>query len=87
MKARNLRENPRCVVCIEAAGEAVVVEGVAEQVQGRDALAEVSAAYQAKYQWTFDPEGDSNWVVRPTVAFGFIEQSDFDDTATRWIFE
>ena len=31
-KARNLAQNPRCVVCTEAAEEAVIVEGIAEIV-------------------------------------------------------
>src|SRR5205814_5468060 len=29
-KARNLAENPKCIVCTENAAEAVIVEGIAE---------------------------------------------------------
>ena len=32
-KARNLAANPRCVVCPEDTDEAVIVEGVAEEVR------------------------------------------------------
>src|ERR1700722_4125799 len=53
-KAKNLAENPRCVVCTEKAEEAVVVEGVAE-------IAETSVrpVFLKKYKpkYNFDMSG------------------------------
>lgn len=86
VKARNLRASPRCVVSTETAGDAVVLEGSATNVRGAAPLAAAQAAYQAKYDWAFDVEGESAYRVRPAVAFGFVEQADFDGTATRWTF-
>jgi hypothetical protein len=86
VKARNLAANPRCVVTTEARGDAVVLEGSAARVSGAVALRAAVEAYRAKYDWPFDPDGGSAHVMRPAVAFGFVEQADFDATATRWTF-
>jgi len=48
-------------------------------------LKPVWQAYKAKYDW--DITGESMFVVRPRVAFAFIETTgDFSRTATRWTF-
>jgi Pyridoxamine 5'-phosphate oxidase len=90
-KARNLAENPRCVVCTEQAEEAIIVEGVAE-------LAEVPLRreflkkYKPKYD--FDMSGmekdilsmkEPVFAVRPVVVFGLYEKK-FQGSATRWRF-
>jgi pyridoxamine 5'-phosphate oxidase-like protein len=91
-KARNITENPRCVVCTELAQEAVVVEGVAEIVDvpvRRDFLKK----YKPKYN--FDMSGmekdilamkEPVFTVRPHVAFGLYEKK-FVGSATRWTFK
>ena len=93
-KARNLAENPRCVVCPERTDEPVIVEGVAEKVVDPGLLKRVTDVYSAKYQWPIEPtqEGMRDqygnegpvFVVRPLVAFGW---SEFPQDATRWIFD
>jgi nitroimidazol reductase NimA-like FMN-containing flavoprotein (pyridoxamine 5'-phosphate oxidase superfamily) len=86
-KARNLRENPNCVVCPENASEAVVVEGIAKKLTAASVPAGVKRAYKAKYDWALDPALGPIFAVRPRIAFGFIEANDeFTATATRWVF-
>lgn len=85
-KARNLARSPRCVVCTERGGKAVIVEGEA-QVLSDDALfGHFAEAYHAKYAFRPEPNGDPVFVVSPEVAFGFIESEEFPATATRWRF-
>ena len=91
-KARNLAENPRCVVCTEQAEEAVVVEGVAE-------IAEVPVrrVFLKKYKpkYNFDMSGmeqdilsmkEPVFAVRPSLVFGLYEKK-FMESATRWKFK
>jgi hypothetical protein len=64
----------------------VVVEGRVERIADTKALAGVYDVYRAKYDWPMD--GEPFYVLRPHVAFGFIEHADqFSSTATRWAFE
>lgn len=87
-KVRNLAANPHCVVCTERADEAVIVEGMAAEVSGSAEFGQFAAAYNAKYQWAPDPDEGPVYVVRPQVAFGFIEnEDDFPGSATRWLFD
>jgi len=88
-KARNLRDNPHCVVSTEHAHEAVTVEGVAEEIADRASLKPFYETYKAKYNWDMEQEGFVNepvYVVRPRVAFG-IREHDFTSSATRWTFD
>ena len=86
-KARNLAEKPNCVVSTERADEAVIVEGIAELVADRASLEQFKAAYDPKYNWEIEIDKGGIFVVRPTVAFAFIEHpSKFESTATRWTF-
>lgn len=86
VKARNLAADSRCSISTERGDEAVIVEGRVERVSGGDGLEAVYEAYRAKYDWPMD--GELFYVLRPTVAFGFIEHADqFSSTATRWLFE
>ena len=86
-KARNLAGNPNCVVCPENAGEAVIVEGVAEEETDASVLAQFKEAYLKKYNWDMDTSQGGIYAVRPRVAFGFIESADnFAGTASRWVF-
>lgn len=86
-KARNLASNRHCVVCIEHDGDAVVVEGVAEDIKGRPMLRRAMAAYEAKYGEAMDPALGPIYAVHPRVAFGFIgTPEDYTGSATRWRF-
>lgn len=72
-KARNLAVNPALTVHLESGDDAVILEGVAEEMTDPALLARFAEAYEAKYRW------------RPDVAFAWRE-SDFPHTATRWDF-
>lgn len=86
-KARNVALEARCTVSTERADEAVVLEGVAEEITDPAALAVVRAAYVAKYGWRLDGSEGPLFAVRPRVAFGLIEHADaFAGSATRWRF-
>ena len=90
-KARNLAQNPRCVVSTEAAEEAVIVEGVAEIVD-----VAVRRVFLKKYTPKYDFDMSTMekdilsmkepvFAVRPKVAFGLYEKK-FMSSATRWTF-
>jgi PPOX class probable F420-dependent enzyme len=100
-KGRNLARNPAVVLITGAnnlhGGTDVVLEGDAERVTGRDALAFLADAWVEKYgeEWRFDvsdeaflpPGGGAEaWVyaVRPTRAYGFGKAP---YSHTRWTFE
>jgi PPOX class probable F420-dependent enzyme len=93
-KARNLTDDPRCVVSPEQADEAVIVEGVAEVVSNPSQLARVADAYSTKYAWIMEPTLDGVrdvhgnegplFAVHPRVVFGF--GGDLASSATRWVF-
>lgn len=86
-KAQNLAANPRCVVCSECADEAIIVEGVVEEVTAQSLPPQFKDAYVEKYKWDVDPSEGGIYVVRPRVAFAFIENADdFAGSATRWRF-
>lgn len=86
-KARNLAENPHCVVCNEQAHEAVVVEGNAQEVTDTALLKRLSPYYHKKYKpWKLDPKLGPILAVRPRVVFGLCEKLTLN-SATRWNFE
>jgi len=86
VKARNLARSPLCVLTTESADEAVIIEGRAQLEGDADELAEVSAAYVAKYAMPWPPDSAVYCVV-PHLAFGIIEEaSQFAGSATRWHF-
>ena len=85
-KARNLQQNPKCVVCNEDAEEAVIVEGVAQQLKDGEIPKEAFTDYKSKYDWELDPQRGPAWVVRPKTVFAMPEKL-FPEGATRWKFE
>lgn len=85
-KARNLKANPRCVVCSEKANEAVVVEGVVEVSNDLKLRKRFAGLYQKKYKWDMSTFADPVYILRPHVAFGLYEK-DFMGKATRWQFD
>ena len=93
-KARNLAHNPNVAVHLESGDEAVILEGVAEELTAPDPSlsAKIIDAYAAKYK---DPETGDEFrpesatgmhAVRPHVVFAWLEHN-FPRTATRWVFE
>lgn len=91
-KARNLAENPNCVVCTEHAHEAVIVEGIAE-VANVAARRKLLARYNGKYNFDMSSMKDDIlsmkepvFAVRPRVVFGQWEK-EFIGKTTRWKFE
>ena len=85
-KAHNLAKNPRCVVCNERAHEAVVVEGVAQEVRNPALLNRLGPHYHRKYKpWKLDPQLGPVYSVRPRVVFGLCEKLTLH-SATRWNF-
>ena len=86
-KARNLAANPRCVISTDMADEAVILEGVAEEVIDPELLQRFKLAYDSKYAWEIDTAVGGIYAIRPAIAFAFIEKpTDFPGTATRWEF-
>ena len=55
-KARNLQQNPHCVVCTENAEEAVIIEGVARKLDDDKIPPQAFIDYKAKYGWDLDPK-------------------------------
>jgi Pyridoxamine 5'-phosphate oxidase len=91
-KARNLTQNQHCVVCTEKANEAVIVEGVAEEVADVALRRKMLAVYERKYKWdmsSFEADilslKEPIYAVRPVVAFGLDEKKSLN-AATRWKF-
>lgn len=85
VKARNLLANPNCSVTTESASEALILEGAAVVEDDHSVLRPAWDAYKARYDWSL--EGESMFVLRPRVAFAFIETTEqFATAATRWRF-
>ena len=95
-KARNIVENPQCVVTVDDTVECVSVEGrarIADTAGDADAIDRALDAYVRKY-WddpTVLPEMEafvrSNAIIEviPDRAFGIIErEEEFSQRATRW---
>jgi hypothetical protein len=91
-KTKNLAKNPRCVVATELAEEAVIIEGVAE-----DVALPVRRVFLKKYtpKYKFDMKEmekdilamkEPVFAVRPHIAFGLYEKK-FMSSATRWKFK
>jgi hypothetical protein len=85
VKARNLQSNPNCIFCPGDAGEAVILEGVAERLADKKLQARVAKVYFQKYEWDLSELNQFIFAIRPKTAFGQIEKT-FTQTATRWTF-
>ncbi len=91
-KARNLAQNPNCVICTEHANEAVIVEGVAE-IADVPARRKFLAKYKPKYNFDMSSMKDDIlsmkepvFAVRPKVVFALWEKY-FQTKSTRWKFK
>ena len=92
-KARNLAANPYCVITAEVAdgekvNDAIIVEGTVKEVTTQALRLKFADLYSAKYRWDMEGFAEPVYLVRPVLAFGFIEGADeFTGTATRWAFD
>lgn len=91
-KARNLQQNPSCIICTEHANEAVIVQGIAE-IADVDARRKLIPTYKRKYKFDLSAMKDDLlsmkepvFAVRPKVVFGLWEKY-FQSKSTRWKFE
>jgi uncharacterized pyridoxamine 5'-phosphate oxidase family protein len=85
-KARNLRENSKCVVCTEESAEAVILEGEAGLVADSSLLRTFFSRYEKKYSWDMsEMQEEPVFAVSPAVVFGLFEKS-FMKSATCWRF-
>jgi hypothetical protein len=85
-KARNLAENPNCVVGTQNAAEAVILEGVAELITDAATQKKLEPTSLRKYGMSGGDGSEPLYRVRPSRVFGLIEKS-FPKTATRWTFD
>jgi hypothetical protein len=86
-KARNLAENPQCVISCEVSEAQIIVEGVAELVTDREFGKRFADAYGPKYAWDMEGFSEPVYAVRGSVVFGFTTAAgEFTGTATRWTF-
>ena len=90
-KAKNLLVNPHCVVATEKADEAIILEGVAEEIADRAVWKQLVPIYNRKYGGDVGPllEGSGSTIfrVKPQVAFAQDEHADnFAESVTRWSF-
>jgi len=85
-KARNLADNPHCIVCNENVAEAVIVEGQARQLEVPEIPQPAFDLYFKKYGWKLDPELGPVFKVSPRVVFAMPEKL-FPAGATRWTFD
>ena len=83
-KARNLAENPHCIICSDNSAQAVIVEGTVETIPPAN-LADVYATYKKKYKVDVSGMEEPLYRLRPKVVFGLFEKK-FVSTATRWKF-
>src|SRR5215831_6602912 len=65
-KARNLQENPGCIVCTEHAHEAIIVEGVAE-IADLAVRRKMIPAYERKYKFDLSSMKDDMLSMKEPV--------------------
>jgi hypothetical protein len=90
-KAKNIVAGPHCVIGTDKADEAVILEGVAEEIKDHTVWKQLAQVYNRKYGGDVEPllMASSGCVfrVRPHVAFGQDEHAEnFADAVTRWHF-
>ena len=90
-KARNLANDPRCVLTTEDPENPVVVEGQAELLLEQADLETLLRIENAKYGTDYgmdmlDPTENSAFRVRPRWAFG-LRSEQFTGSPTRWQFD
>jgi len=91
-KAKNLKKDTRCIIATEQANQAVIVEGIAEEVMDVALRGSFLKIYQRRYKFDMSSmEADilslkePIYAVRPIVVFGLDEKKSLS-SATRWTY-
>ena len=89
IKAQNLAHSSQVVVHLESGDDCVIIEGQATLVTDEGILAKMATDYPLKYP-SFAPTVEdlaknTNYVIQPQVVLAW-QESDFPNTATRWVF-
>jgi hypothetical protein len=84
-KGRNLAHNPAAVLHLESGDDVLILEGTVAVTDDPAVCDPVRTLYSAKYQLPAGDIGESFYVLRPQVAFAWLEPT-FPTTATRWQF-
>jgi len=83
-KGLNLAATPQVVVHLESGDEAVILEGVVEELRDSARYSRFVDAYDEKYQVRPDAVPSAVvYVLRPQVVYAWRER-DFNESATRW---
>jgi hypothetical protein len=90
-KAKNIAADPRCVIGTEKADEAVILEGIVEEIKDRSIWKQLAQIYNSKYGGDVEPlllaSGGSVFRLQPQVAFAQDEHAEnFAESVTRWLF-
>jgi general stress protein 26 len=90
-KAKNIAGDPHCVIGTEKADEAVILEGIAEDIKDRAIWKQLVEVYNRKNGGDVGPllETSNSCVLRvqPQIAFGQDEHAEnFVEAVTRWTF-
>jgi hypothetical protein len=90
-KAKNIAAGPHCVIGTEKADEAVILEGIAEEIKDRSIWKQIVEVYNRKYGGDVGPLLESSagcvFRVQPQIAFGQDEHAEnFTESVTRWHF-
>ena len=91
-KAKNIAADPHCVIATEKADEAVILEGLAQEITDRGVWKQLVPVYNRKYGRDVGPllETSNSCVfrVQPQIAFGQDEHAEnFTEAVTRWHFQ
>jgi general stress protein 26 len=90
-KAKNIAADPHCVLGTEKADEAVILEGVVEEIKDRSIWKQLAQIYNNKYGGDVEPllmaSQGRVFRVQPQVAFAQDEHAEnFNESVTRWRF-
>jgi hypothetical protein len=91
-KAKNIAADPHCVIGTEKADEAVILEGVAEEIKDLSVWKQVAQIYNAKYGGDVEPlllaSDGCIFRLQPQIAFAQDEHAEnFAESVTRWHFQ
>jgi general stress protein 26 len=87
-KARNLVENPRCVIGCELGDDQIVLEGITELIADPVLRERFSKTYGQKYEWDMEGFDEPFYAVHPTSVFGLsTAPGAFAGSSTRWVFD
>ena len=88
-KAKNIAVSPHCVIATEKADEAVILEGIAQNITDRSVWKQIVEIYNRKYGGDLRPLLDKSnsfvFRVQPQIVFAQDEHADnFMEAVTRW---